>query len=110
MLPQGSYPICTCSGQVAVITPRQVISGLGVKTVTVIAVAKHHTIAATDGGEVYTWGSNRGLSASDFVAIMCMLLTFCMIGDTIKLWLECDFFPFSCFFAVPSLGNLLTGT
>ena len=26
----------------------------------VISVAKHHTIIATDGGEVFTWGSNRG--------------------------------------------------
>lgn len=25
-----------------------------------ISVAKHHTIIATDGGEVFTWGSNRG--------------------------------------------------
>ncbi|CAK9191892.1 unnamed protein product [Sphagnum troendelagicum] len=47
------------SGQVAVITPRQVICGIGSKRVKVIAVAKHHTIVATDGGEVFTWGSNR---------------------------------------------------
>jgi alpha-tubulin suppressor-like RCC1 family protein len=54
--------LCTgiCSGQVAVITPRQVICGIGSKRVKVIAVAKHHTIVATDGGEVFTWGSNRG--------------------------------------------------
>jgi alpha-tubulin suppressor-like RCC1 family protein len=50
----------TCSGQVAVIIPRQVISGLVGKRVKVIAVAKHHTVISTDGGEVYTWGSNRG--------------------------------------------------
>lgn len=50
----------TCSGQVAVIIPRQVTSGLVGKRVKVIAVAKHHTVISTDGGEVYTWGSNRG--------------------------------------------------
>lgn len=49
----------TRSGQVAVIIPRQVISGLVGKKVKVIAVAKHHTVISTDG-EVYTWGSNRG--------------------------------------------------
>ncbi|KAG0555654.1 hypothetical protein KC19_12G185700 [Ceratodon purpureus] len=47
------------SGQVAVIIPRQVTSGLVGKRVKVIAVAKHHTVISTDGGEVYTWGSNR---------------------------------------------------
>lgn len=50
----------TCSGQVAVIIPRQVTSGLIGKRVKGIAVAKHHTVISTDGGEVYTWGSNRG--------------------------------------------------
>lgn len=48
------------SGQVAVITPRQIIHNFGYRGVSVIAVAKHHTVVATDGGEVYTWGSNRG--------------------------------------------------
>ncbi|KAG6548207.1 hypothetical protein Mapa_010258 [Marchantia paleacea] len=47
------------SGQVAVITPRQITNSFGCRSVRVIAVAKHHTIVATDGGEVYTWGSNR---------------------------------------------------
>ncbi|MCL7025358.1 hypothetical protein MKW94_007035 [Papaver nudicaule] len=47
------------SGQAAVITPRQVTSGLGSRRVTAIAAAKHHTVAATEGGEVFTWGSNR---------------------------------------------------
>ncbi|CAM6101074.1 unnamed protein product [Calypogeia fissa] len=47
------------SGQVAVITPRQIIHGFGYRGVSVIAVAKHHTVVATNGGEVYTWGSNR---------------------------------------------------
>ncbi|KAH9323751.1 hypothetical protein KI387_018390, partial [Taxus chinensis] len=47
------------SGQAAVITPRQVINGLGQRPVKVIAAAKHHTIVATQGGEVFTWGSNR---------------------------------------------------
>lgn len=49
-----------CSGQAAVITPRLVTSGLGVRRVKAIAAAKHHTVVATEGGEVYTWGSNRG--------------------------------------------------
>ncbi|KAL8193297.1 hypothetical protein R6Q57_026878 [Mikania cordata] len=47
------------SGQAAVITPRQVTSGLGARRVKAIAAAKHHTVAATDVGEVFTWGSNR---------------------------------------------------
>ncbi|KAG7960331.1 hypothetical protein I3843_10G117400 [Carya illinoinensis] len=47
------------SGQAAVITPRQVTSGLGSRRVRAIAAAKHHTVAATEGGEVFTWGSNR---------------------------------------------------
>ncbi|KAJ6826633.1 uncharacterized protein M6B38_371070 [Iris pallida] len=47
------------SGQAAVITPRQVTSGLGSRRVKVIAAAKHHTIIATENGEVFTWGSNR---------------------------------------------------
>lgn len=47
------------SGQAAVITPRQVTSGLGSRRVKLIAAAKHHTIIATEGGEVFTWGSNR---------------------------------------------------
>jgi len=25
-----------------------------------VAAAKHHTVVATEGGEVFTWGSNRG--------------------------------------------------
>ncbi|KAK7396145.1 hypothetical protein VNO78_16944 [Psophocarpus tetragonolobus] len=47
------------SGQAAVITPRQVTSGLGSRRVMTIAAAKHHTVIATQGGEVFTWGSNR---------------------------------------------------
>nr|KYP72693.1 Inhibitor of Bruton tyrosine kinase [Cajanus cajan] len=47
------------SGQAAVITPRQVTSGLGSRRVMAIAAAKHHTVIATQGGEVFTWGSNR---------------------------------------------------
>ncbi|XP_026412000.1 uncharacterized protein LOC113307768 [Papaver somniferum] len=47
------------SGQAAIITPRQVTCGLGSRRVTAIAAAKHHTVAATEGGEVFTWGSNR---------------------------------------------------
>jgi alpha-tubulin suppressor-like RCC1 family protein len=56
----------SCSGQVAVITPRQVITGLGGKQVRAVAAAKHHTVIATEGGEVYTWGSNRG-EAQDLI-------------------------------------------
>ncbi|XP_057984022.1 uncharacterized protein LOC131168537 isoform X1 [Malania oleifera] len=47
------------SGQAAVITPRLVTSGLGSRHVKAIAAAKHHTVIATEGGEVFTWGSNR---------------------------------------------------
>ncbi|KAI4348466.1 hypothetical protein L6164_009189 [Bauhinia variegata] len=47
------------SGQAAVITPRQVTSGLGYRQVKAIAAAKHHTVIATEAGEVFTWGSNR---------------------------------------------------
>ncbi|XP_043698410.1 uncharacterized protein LOC122649110 [Telopea speciosissima] len=47
------------SGQAAVITPRQVTFGLGSCRVKVVAAAKHHTVIATEGGEVFTWGSNR---------------------------------------------------
>lgn len=47
------------SGQAAVITPRQVISGLGARRVRAVAVAKHHTVVATESGELFTWGSNR---------------------------------------------------
>ncbi|KAL0410243.1 UNVERIFIED_CONTAM: RCC1 and BTB domain-containing protein 2 [Sesamum latifolium] len=42
-----------------VITPRQVTSGLGARRVKAIAAAKHHTVVATESGEVFTWGSNR---------------------------------------------------
>nr|CAB3452005.1 unnamed protein product [Digitaria exilis] len=52
-------PFC-CSGQTtAVITPRQVTVGLGRKRVNVVAAAKHHTVIATEAGELFTWGSNR---------------------------------------------------
>ncbi|XP_059646495.1 uncharacterized protein LOC132293164 [Cornus florida] len=47
------------SGQAAVIIPRQVTSGLGARRVKAIAAAKHHTVVATESGEVFTWGSNR---------------------------------------------------
>uniref|UniRef100_A0ACD5UYW0 Uncharacterized protein n=1 Tax=Avena sativa TaxID=4498 RepID=A0ACD5UYW0_AVESA len=48
------------SGQTtAVITPRQVTVGLGRKQVSVVAAAKHHTVIATESGELFTWGSNR---------------------------------------------------
>ncbi|XP_020677080.1 uncharacterized protein LOC110095763 isoform X1 [Dendrobium catenatum] len=47
------------SGQAAVITPRLVTSGLGSRRVHAVAAAKHHTVIATESGEVFTWGSNR---------------------------------------------------
>ncbi|KAM0848563.1 hypothetical protein ACQ4PT_054310 [Festuca glaucescens] len=48
------------SGQTtAVITPRQVTVRLGRKQVNVVAAAKHHTVIATESGELFTWGSNR---------------------------------------------------
>ncbi|XP_020095639.1 uncharacterized protein LOC109715170 [Ananas comosus] len=47
------------SGQAAVITPRLVTLGLGARQVRVVAAAKHHTVVATEAGEVFTWGSNR---------------------------------------------------
>ncbi|XP_042054165.1 uncharacterized protein LOC121798950 [Salvia splendens] len=47
------------SGQAAVITPRQVTMGLGARRVKAVAAAKHHTVVVTEGGEVFTWGSNR---------------------------------------------------
>lgn len=28
----------------------------------VVAAAKHHTVIATEAGELFTWGSNRGTS------------------------------------------------
>ncbi|KAK8542910.1 hypothetical protein V6N12_015488 [Hibiscus sabdariffa] len=47
------------SGQAAIITPRQVTCGMGTRRVKAIAAAKHHTVVATEAGEVFTWGSNR---------------------------------------------------
>eukprot|EP00898_Chlorokybus_atmophyticus_P005171 jgi/Chlat1/5655/Chrsp37S00872 len=47
------------NGEVAIIKPERVLAGLEKKVVVAVAVAKHHTIAATDAGECYTWGSNR---------------------------------------------------
>ncbi|XP_015057393.1 uncharacterized protein LOC107003537 isoform X3 [Solanum pennellii] len=47
------------SGQAAVITPRRVICGLGARRVKAVVAAKHHTVIATEAGEVFTWGSNR---------------------------------------------------
>ena len=49
-----------CSGQAAVITPRQVFSGFGQQCVVVVGATKHHSIVATVGEEVFTWGSNQG--------------------------------------------------
>jgi inhibitor of Bruton tyrosine kinase len=51
-----------------VIAPRAV-AGLGRKRVIAVAAGKHHTVAVTSAGEVFTWGSNRdgrlGYSAID---------------------------------------------
>lgn len=57
---QTHFYVVLHSGQAAVITPRRVTSGLGSRRVKTIAAAKHHTVLATEGGEVFTWGSNRG--------------------------------------------------
>ncbi len=46
------------SGESAAIVPR-LVAGLAKRVVTAVAAAKHHTAAVTDGGEVWTWGSNR---------------------------------------------------
>lgn len=59
------YSSSSSSGQAAVITPRKVISGLGARRVKAVAAAKHHTVIATEAGEVFTWGSNRGRCFSD---------------------------------------------
>lgn len=56
----GFMMLLLYSGQAAVITPRQVMLGLGSRRVKVVAAAKHHTVIATEAGEVFTWGSNRG--------------------------------------------------
>lgn len=52
----------------AQIYPRKVQGLLG-KVVMDVAAAKHHTLAVTDAGEVYSWGSNRdgklGYSSKD---------------------------------------------
>eukprot|EP00899_Mesostigma_viride_P021858 jgi/Mesvir1/29674/Mv21512-RA.3 len=47
------------SGQHAVIAPRPVAGAWGGRRVVSVAAAKHHTLAATDDGAVYSWGSNR---------------------------------------------------
>lgn len=36
------------------------LSSLGSRRVKAVAAAKHHTVIATEGGDVFTWGSNRG--------------------------------------------------
>lgn len=66
-----------CSGQAAVITPRQITSGLGARRVKAIAAAKHHTVVATEGGEVFTWGSNRGKQSG--IARLLLVLGFSII-------------------------------
>lgn len=44
-------------------------SGLGSRRVKTIAAAKHHTVLATEGGEVFTWGSNRGKNSFDNIIV-----------------------------------------
>jgi hypothetical protein len=62
-------PLFGYSGQsTAVITPHQVTVGLGRKQVNVVTAAKHHTVIATDAGELFTWGSNRGMFDSSLDA------------------------------------------
>ncbi|KAH7351537.1 hypothetical protein KP509_19G001900 [Ceratopteris richardii] len=47
------------SGQVAVISPQLVSCGIINRKIKVVAAAKHHSLVVTEGGEVFTWGSNR---------------------------------------------------
>lgn len=69
------------SGQAAVITPRQVTVGLGSRRVKAIAAAKHHTVIATESGEVFTWGSNRGNTT-----FLCHLLLFMVVFYDYLTW------------------------
>ena len=46
------------SGEGAVISPR-LVAGLGGVRIVSVAAAKHHSLAAADSGDVYSWGSNR---------------------------------------------------
>ncbi|KAL5669553.1 hypothetical protein ACJX0J_021774, partial [Zea mays] len=56
----NSFCSTSAGGQTTVvITPRQVTVGLGRKRVNAVAAAKHHTVIATELGELFTWGSNR---------------------------------------------------
>ncbi len=46
------------SGETATIVPR-VVAGLLQHVVVAVAAAKHHSVALTAAGEVWTWGANR---------------------------------------------------
>ncbi|MEW5302947.1 MAG: hypothetical protein WDW36_005684 [Sanguina aurantia] len=46
------------SGETALIQPWQV-AGLGRRAVVSVAAGKHHMVAATSAGELFTWGSNK---------------------------------------------------
>ncbi|EIE21610.1 RCC1/BLIP-II [Coccomyxa subellipsoidea C-169] len=46
------------SGESAVILPR-LVALPGRRTVAAVATGKHHTVAVTRAGELFTWGSNR---------------------------------------------------
>lgn len=43
-----------------------------------VAAAKHHTVIATETGEVFTWGSNRGGCFSD---IHIAIFTNCQLSQ-----------------------------
>lgn len=63
-------------------------SGLGARRVKVVAAAKHHTVIATEGGEVFTWGSNRGKQRG-MVHGLCIIL--CIIKSIVAFkWRELE--------------------
>jgi hypothetical protein len=91
------YIVIHCSGQAAVITPRQVTTGLGSRRVMAIAAAKHHTVIATQGGEVFTWGSNRG-KICRYLTILMFIMSLVLKSVTVNYFTRCNrviFFPIS---------------
>ncbi|MCI10301.1 ankyrin repeat family protein, partial [Trifolium medium] len=76
-------------GQAAVITPRQVTTGLGSRRVMAIAAAKHHTVIATQGGEVFTWGSNRGKTCR-YLTILMFILSLVLYSVTVNYFTGCN--------------------
>lgn len=108
------YIIWSFSGQAAVITPRLVISGLGARRVKAVAAAKHHTVVATEAGEVFTWGSNRGKCFIDIqndliyqlcycypkqimVLQMCMSLMFLNVSKLACVFFGCNLVHGNCY-------------